>query len=329
MVALVEAISRPGTLPFRLGPEVEPTPRDLIFLSGASSVTGQAIASRFAREGYEIIAGSSTSDKFAGVREEIIAQGGKEPRPFIADITDSEQIAEAYRALEMPPGTRMHFVFAAAAGIEDKGFVARQIASLAVMHRRGTLTPEKAGEATQKIKEYVWTEEGKKKAMDVNFHGALALEDILEENGHLNSESTILTTSSILSHSCDPYNIDSYLGPWFYYPVALTKQLAVAEISRRARRLGATYVDLVIPEIEATPAGNFIEKLKPLLEALNGGNEIGMTVVSKEQVAEAVFREVGRNTPLVPRVRTVYLEESGDLSYERPSSWSSFSTPYL
>ncbi len=305
--------------------EIEPIPHHPILILGAGQGTGAEIARKFALEGLPVIIGTRSPDKFSQVRDRITQDGGRQPEPFIADITDPHGIHRAYESLHIPAGSPIHFFPLAAGGLNVVGdfIFKQQVIPLRKLLRSGKLSVSHVRQATEEIKSFVQRAEIIKSVLNVNYDGTLGTLKLLENNGHLGPDSTVATLSSVISNSCNPYDRESYQGPWFYYPVAHSKQLAVLELQDRAQKSGFHYVDFVAPEIEGTDVAKLIEKMKPLLDFARetlGLEIINFPKVTKTEVADSMYQEFKSNDHR-PRVRTVFLEESGKSSDIRPVSW--------
>ncbi len=314
-------VTRPEIELFDGNKEREPLPKYPILILGAGQGTGAEIAKRFAREGYPLILGTRSKEKFTRLREVIVRNGGLEPQPFIADITETAEIRKAYLSLQKE-GTPLHYFPLAAGGLEATGRqVLDTIARMRIKLRKGTLTREDLENATAYFAELNATKSALKAAEDINLYGILEVMNALIENGNITPTSSILTLSSSLSHDADPDHPENYPGPEFYRLVALTKETGVRAVRKKAAIQGAAHVDLVAPEISGTDVGNLFEKTIPLLQHFLPTT---LGSVTMDQVANAAYAELRERQE--PRQRTVFVTETGT-SDKRPQ-WS-IGTPYL
>lgn len=299
-----------------------------IVLLGAGSGLGESLARRFAREGYQVIAGMRSEGHFAALRANIAADGGVEPKPLLADITDEVAFGRAFDGLNLSPSTKLHYFPVAAGGIEGVGSVLlRQIAGLRRAARNNGLSKQMVDEATAVIKAEVLKDEVIEAGMEINVRAPVRILDELDERGHIDDGTDILTTSSSLSEAIDLNNLDQYPGPWFYYVVALTKKTGANILREKARNwaTGTAYLDAVAPELPDTGVGKMIDTMVEVLQAVNPNEKIVVPKVSRVVVADAIYREL-----VAPkdRIRTMFVEESG-VSYQRPDSWNKPFLPYL
>ncbi len=307
--------------------ETEPFPHYPILLTGTGSGLGNAYARKFALEGYEVFAGTRSKEKFENLRNSIAGDGGIEPQPFIADITKPDQLIAAYQDLHLPPGGKVHFMPVAAGGLEVVRMgIARQIVSLKrAMKTDAGLTPKLLEQATDVIRKLTSSDEATTAAMDINYAANQLLFDLLYDNGHIGADSVIVTTSSSLSSACDPDHPENYNGNRFYFSIAISKERGVRELKNRAARIGCTLVDIVAPIIADTDVGAFIEGI---IDVVDRTLIIHTPKVTTTQVVNATFSELTKNDPNLPRIRTVYVQDSG-ISYKRPEEWDKPLIPYL
>lgn len=307
--------------------ELEPLPRYPILLLGAGNGTGRELALRFACEGYPVIVGTRSEEKFTSLATEIHEQGGIPPRPFIADNTNPEQVAAAYEGLQIKEGMPMHVFPIAAGGLEK---MKRPVLGLMIPLRRafrdGLLTKALLDETTEKIKHVVLQEEIQRPAKEVNYTATLALLTLMIQKGHIRHGSRVVTLSSTGSDTYDVDNPDAYPGPWFYLPIAKSKAEAVVAMRRELEKTAAVFLNVIAPEIEGTDVGNLMEQLVPMIEPIYG-NRVVIPSVTKEQTVEGIWQLVqwklqkGSN-------RNIYLTSDG-LTTIQPEEFKQPLIPYL
>lgn len=298
-----------------------------ILLLGAGSGLGQVLAQRFATEGYQVIAGTRSEEKFDALRQSIVEAGGVEPRPFIADITQSDQLMVAYQSLTLAQHEKVHYFPVAAGGLEglNRGIVRAMLPLMKAAKAGDEITTDQAKAATDSIKALTTTQEAIAPAMDVNLKSPLTIFDILAEDDHLGSDSTILNTSSSVSDGFDTEHPENYPGPWFYYTIARSKKEGVLALRQKATEVGAIHLDVVAPEIADTGVGKFIDGLVEIISKVEGVGEIDIPKVYRAPLVEAIYRELKVESP---KIRTLYVEPATQ-SYQRPPVWDKPLVPYL
>ncbi|GEM_PF-2218083 len=310
--------------------EGEPLPKYPIFLTGGAGATGQVIAERFALEGYPLIIGTRSLEKFEALSAHLKSLGGVEPRPFIADITNSEEVSRAYNALDLGEGEPVHFFSLAAEGIKKLRMPFGRIMVLLLRGvKNGELTRDMVLAATEKMRDVVSTDEAMQPGLAANFEGPRDLATMLVQRNHLHSGSRIVTLSSLISHDTNPDKMDEYTGPFFYIPIGVSKELGVRALRGIAIEQGIGMLDVVAPGIQGTEVADFLESLVPILQALEPGVPFAISSVSKSDVANAMYAELSKNDPTLPLQRTVFVGENGNPTYTRPSSWGTSLVPYL
>lgn len=310
--------------------EVEPFPHFRILLLGAGSGLGKVLAQRFAREGYQVIAGTRSEAKFEDLCRSITDDGGIEPQPFIADITQPDKLIDAYNSLHLNLQEKVHYMPVAAGGLEAvKMGIARQLITLKRVGRTETgITRELVEQATAAVKALTTSSEAMIPAMDINYTAPLRIFDLLKNGGHLGSGSMVLNISSSISNVCDPDNPQVYPGPWFYYTIGMSKERGVRALRERAAEVDVSHIDVVAPEIFDTGVGKFIDELVKVIQAIDPNSTINVPIVSRADVVEAVFAELTRKDDGLPKMRTVYVTNIG-VSYQRPTVWDKPLLPYL
>lgn len=321
----------------RIGPrsEVEPFPHYPILLLGAGSGLGQELARKFTKEGYGVIAGTRSLEKFGNLWVATRADGGIEPYPFVADITDPDKVGTAYESLGLEKGEKLHYMPVAAGGFESK--LVRMKIGRQLIHLRkeaeetGKISLESAERATAAIKAFTTSKKATDPAIAINCDAPCAIFDLLAVNGHLGPESVILTTSSYISDTFkyDPDKPEEYQGPWFYYHVARSKAMGVYTLRKRAQRIGASCLDIVIPEISDTQVGEFGGGIADLMKFMKLPTEFKVPRISRAQVAMTIYHELTRRGEDLPKIRKVYVDRDGAIQQQRPKSWKEAHFPYL
>ena len=309
-------------------PEREPLPKYPVLVLGAGQGTGAEMALYLGRQGYPVIAGTRSREKFDKLNYAIHEAGGLEAVHFSAELTDEEAVKAAYKGLHLEPGTPVHFLNFAAGGFQTmKRAVMRPLIPISRVEKEGgTITLEMLREATDKIRQNVLTDNrALRQAMDVNYFGARRVGELLYKNRHLTPKSKILYPSSNISDMTDPNNPEDFIGPWFYWLIGCTKQFAVGYHKGLALATGATFINLVAPEIEGTEVGNMVDnEFVPLFKRV--GIDLVVPKVTMHQVADAGYRELTRNTP--NKNRTIYVTDKGVL-YTRPKEFAKPLVPYF
>lgn len=309
--------------------EAEPFPHYPILLLGAGSGLGQELARKFANEGYRVIAGTRSLEKFGNLWGTIRADGGVEPYPFVADIANPDQVRTAYESLGLKEGEKLHYMPVAAGGFERTLVkIGRQLIYLRKgAEETGEISLESAEKATAAIKAFTTSKEATDPAIAINCDAPCAIFDLLAQNGHLGPESVILTTSSYISDMYDPDKPGKYQGPWFYYHVAMSKAMGVYVLRERVQRIDASHIDFVIPEISDTQVGKFGKKIAEIIMKLQ--TEFKVPRISRAQVAMAMYRELTRRGGDLPKIRKVYVDSNGTNQQQRPESWKEARFPHL
>ena len=308
--------------------EGEPFPKYDVVMLGAGHGTGLVIAQKLALEGYKVHIGTRSHDSFVPVRQSILDVRGIEPAPFIADLTKPEEIINALQKSGIKPGQPVHYFDFAAEGIKGYlRFLARPLASLEAAYNEKNLTGELAEQLTRDIKAGVTTERALRLANRVNRDAPSELGELLKLNGNLGKGSVIATLSSSISDYTDPNAIESYPGPWMYWPIGSSKAAGMRRMGELADQTGARHLDCISPEIKETDPIKIFNTLLPMLQALQPGTLLHIPSVSKEQVANILFRELMRtDVPLTSR--KVYITENGPV-YQLPNDWNIPVLPYL
>lgn len=308
------------------GNEREPFPHYPILILGAGQGTGAEIAKEFAKQGYQVIIGTRSQEKFEAVAEEIRQAGGTEPQSFIADITDPAQVEAAYNSLNLEPGTPLHFFPIAAGGFERMWTpVVKAIVPINKAAKNNwSVTKEMFETATANIKTNVLKPETSEFAFNVNVKGTLYVAGLLARRGHLAKESKTVYTSSSGSDNTDPDHPEDYQGPWFYWPIGSTKQLAVQGLEEIVAQTGGTFINTVAPEILGTDVGKLLDLLVSLCRLI--GEEVEVPTVTKDQVARAIYLEATRKTG--DKNRKIYVTDHG-VFVTQPEEFRKPLSPYL
>lgn len=313
--------------------EVEPFPRYSILLLGAGSGLGREFARKLASEGYRVISGMRSLEKFGDLWLTIRADGGIEPYPFVADITDMSQVRAAYESLGLKEGEKLHYLPFAAGGFESK--LVRMKIGRQLIHLRkeaeetGKISLESAERATAAIKAFTISNAATNPAIAINCDAPCMIFDLLAQNGHLGSESVILTSSSYISDTYDPDKQEEYQGSWFYYHVAMSKATGVDALRKRAQHIGASFIDFVIPEISDTQVGEFGAEIAEIIQLMQLQTEFRVPRISRAQAAMAMYHELTGYGGDLPKIRKVYVDSNGITQKERPESWEKAHFPYL
>jgi len=311
--------------------EREPFPKYPVFLPGAGSGTGRALARILAKEGYQVIAGSRSTQKIEGLAAEIEAYGGVAPIPFIADLTDADHVKEALEGLPLRQGDPVHF-FPLAAGGLDK--VMPRLMSFFIQVRKAArkeaLTKDMLEAATNQIKAITYAQEAMDDATKINVTAPLALYEALRSGGHIGPKSVVATLSSTGSHQAGPGFPGGYRGPNLYYPVADSKAEGVEALAQRAAHDGARFIDFVAPEISDTNVGGIINGL---FESISNVADITIPPIPTVTIDQVVSGMVAELThPTGPHAndsrRTVFLTDTG-VSHTLPSGWERPLLAYL
>lgn len=310
--------------------EIEPLPRYRILLLGAGSGLGFVLAQRLAREGYQIMAGTRSEEKFAELRKAVSDNNGIEPQPFLADITQPEELNAAFNNLYLATHEKIHYLPVAAGGLEAiKMGIARQVINLKwALRTEVGVTKELAEQATAAIKALTKSPEAMTPAMEINCTAPLMIFDLLKEGDHLGSDSVVLNVSSSISDACDPDNRQAFAGPWFYYTVGMSKESGVRALRERVKEIDATHLNVVAPEIFDTGVGQFIDEMMELIKVINPNLSIDIPKVSRAQVAEVIFQELTRKDCGLSKTRTIYVTSDG-VAYQRPTAWDKPLLPYF
>lgn len=313
--------------------EVEPFPRYPILLLGAGSGLGAELARKFANEGYRIIAGTRSLEKFGDLWVATRADGGIEPYPFIADITDPDQVGKAYENLGLKEREKLHYMPVAAGGFEStlmRMKIGRQLIHLRKeAEETGEISLESAKRATVAIKAFTTSEKATDPAIAINCDAPCAIFKLLAQNGHLGPESVLLTTSSYISDTYDPDKPGKYQGPWFYYHVAMSKAMGVRALRKRAQQIDASCLDIVIPEISDTQVGEFGAEIAEMMQFMQLQTEFRVPRISRAQVAMTIYHELTRRGEDLLKIRKVYVDRNGAIQQQRPKSWEKAHFPYL
>lgn len=302
--------------------ETEPFAHYPILITGAGHGTGLEVAKKFAQEGYVVYIGTRSQKNFDEIRQNIIATGGTEPKPFIADFTKPGEIREAYHSLGIERGQRIHYFPFAAAGFEKmKRPLLEELASLREALDNGTLTDELKLKATKNIRDIAITVAVREPANTVNRDGPLELGNYLAENENLGPGSVIVTLSSMISDYVNQKDLMSFLGPWFYFSIGASKAELVQGMTDLAGSTKAGYLDMIAPLIRETVMAKLIKRFLPFIQKLEPDKEIILPEVSVDQVNSAIYQELTRNDPSLPSIRKVYIPQSGIPSSVRPPDW--------
>jgi len=313
--------------------EAESQLRHPVLLLGGGSGTGLLLARRLTLEGRVVYIGTRSSEKFNSLRDSVVKSGGTEPKPFIADIKNPTETKKAYVNMELSEGQVVDYFPLAAGGFEPlMGKIARSLVRLKrELKENGFISKESAIAATEAMRESMTAENALAFASEINTEAPIRLIEHLVKNRHLDSSSTIAVLSSSISKYTDPYNIDTYPGPWLYYPVGRSKAEGAHKLKALSEKLGATFIDFVAPYITGTGVGDFFVGLEPLFEALHrieSKDKFKFPTVSTEHVVNVILSEIGKNVYL-PRSRDVYILPKGPVQYAPPEGSDKPTIPYL
>lgn len=314
-----------------LTPEREPFPHYPVIILGGASGTGKFFTRILARKGYAVFVGTRNEEKFHALGETVSNDGGISPLPFIADITKPNDLHHAYEEMGLEKGAPAHYFPLAAAGYESLKPVMELLVQLRRAHRQGALTDEFLTDLTDRMKGEVTKPAALELANQTNRDALLSFAGILQANGHLKERSVIGTLSSTISDYTDPDNPEGFPGPWLYYPIGISKAQGVQGLRDIAKSTGASHIDFVAPEIEGTGVGDFFGKLNPIFEAINelSGEPFNPPVVTRNEVATAMFRESTAATTTEEKIRKVYIQSGGFTSSNRPVGWEKPPISYL
>jgi hypothetical protein len=302
-------------------------PQFPILLTGAGSGLGRRLAIEYATSGYLVIAGTRSMKHFQSLYEIITEANGVPPRPFLADLTNAEELKEALAHLPVRADKPMHYMPLAAGGLESiKWAVGRPFSPL-LRARKDNLpiTEEMLQTATQKIRETVTDPKRMDVPLVINRHAPLALATALEVRGNLTKESTLITASSSLSDNSDPEHPENYPGPWFYYTIGMSKEQGVRALRQKTKSLQASFINFVIPEISDTGVGEFVGLVASLLEY--AGKEVDIPSVTTDQAVSSIVKELQKQH--LPKIRTVYIDEDGPTDIKPTSVNTSLAYTYF
>ena len=314
-------------------PETELPLRHPILLLGGGNGTGSLLAWRLSLEGRIVYIGTRSPKKFNSIHDSVIKRGGTEPKPFIADIKNPAETKEAYENMGLSEGQVVDYFPFAAGGFEPlMSKIARPLVRLKrELEENGFISKESAIAATDIMREFTTAESALAFANETNIEAPIRLAEHLVNNGHLNSSSTIAMLSSSISKYTDPYNIDIYPGPWFYYSVGRSKAESAHRLKALSEKLGATFIDFVAPYIAGTGVGDFFAGLEPVFEALHkieSKDGFEFPTVSTGHVVNVILSEI-RKKPYLPRSRDVYIPPKGPAQYTPPEGFDKPTIPYL
>lgn len=269
--------------------ELEPAPKYPVIVTGATSPTGCEIVRALSHEGFIVGIGNRSKEKFRDVASELDTNVSY--FSFEADLTDVDQIKHAVDKAQNQFGMeRVHLVHAAAAGLPKRREL---LVPLLALRRQDVITPEQAKEAKAKIAAILAQEDVREEAWQVNSQGPWKLVAALANSGLLRKTSRVFTTSSPWSDNWLMNNGSSaldYDGPTIYANVARYKAQFVQQMESHAKHWGYHFIDIVIPEIEETPTGDFVENnFLPLVQKANPDKKVEFAKVSKERVGRAVL----------------------------------------
>jgi hypothetical protein len=298
-----------------------------ILLTGAGSGLGRKLAIEYATRGYLVIGGTRTSENFESLYEDIKKADGVPPRPFLADLTNVEDLKEALAHFPVRAGRPMHYMPLAAGGLESiKWAIGRPFSPLLRARKDGLpITDEMLETARQKIKETITDPKRMDAPLAINRYAPLAIATALEVRGNLTEESTLISASSSLSDNCDPAHPENYPGPWFYYTIGMSKEQGVRALRQKTRSLRASYVNFVIPEISDTGVGEFFELVSSLLEY--AGKKVEIPSVTTDQAANSIVSELQKQYS--PKIRTVYIDSNGPTDTKPASFNTSLTSTYF
>ena len=313
-------MQRRGPEVYRPTTEFEPIPKYPVIVTGAASGTGLEIVRALSRQGFVVGIGTRSEEKYQHVVS--MLEIGSPQFSFHADLADPAGVKQAVRRVKGQFGIdRVHVVHAAAAGLPKRREL---LAPLIDMRRQDVITQERVGETKRKIAAVldepdVWNE-----AFDVNFHGPVTLVSTLAENGLLARGSLLVTLSSIWSDNWltrDSHFPTMYDGPEIYRNVAQSKSAFVDITKHAAEGYGFFFIDVVIPEIEGTDVGDFVEKnMLPLVQKANPDRAVSFPKVSKARVAQALSALFQGDLPN-RNVQRLYVTEQG-VQLQKPQEWN-------
>ena len=328
----VTAEARPQTQPQVSSQRPEaPTSDYAVLLLGAGSGLGESLARRLAQK-HQVIAGMRSPEHFDTLKRNIAEDGGIEPLPLLADITDRDQFRTAFKGLALPPSLKLHYLPVAAGGLEypplGKEFLTQVVKLRRMTRNGGKVTHEAAQQATNAIREQASKPEAMAFAMGINRDAPIAIFQLLREEGHVDKGTTILTTSSSISDEADPSDPDSFRGPQFYRTIGISKKAGVLAVRSLAAQYDMAHLDAVAPELPDTAVGEKIETLVEILKQLDPPVEVNVPKVPRGIVAVEILKTIPIDPATNDRRRTLYIDESG-VGPIRPQSWDKPFVPYL
>lgn len=330
----VELLTKPGT-------QTEPFPSlfgfsdkisDTIIL-GAGSGTGRLLALRLATEhSVQVYAGTTKQANFDSLHDEITARGGIAPKPLVADIRNEDAFRNAFNDALLPEGRMVNYAPLAAGGITGD-FLRAVVSMRGALRKPDQISPTFLADLTERIKANVTQPDVVAGAVEMNVKSPMRIFQMLKERGNINPESRLVNTSSSISKNSDPRNIESFGGPWFYYPV-LFKQEGVDALRTEAMIIGGIHTDVVAPEVEDTMVGQNIDKVVDSvqkIEAIIKGvpsvtydiPKINMAHYVDAIIADMMRPKVGRD-----RISDVFVTTNGVVD-EFPQEWKHPLVPYL
>lgn len=328
--------------------EVEPFPNHKVIMLGGGHGTGLAIGRGLSMLGYEVYVGTRTKKNFESVKETFLSSDGREPKPFVADLTKDGQIQEAYASMNLQKGEPVHFFAYAGGGMESyfKKISEPIIELRRQLRRTGKIKTESFVKATEELKEIVTQPESQELAYQVNCNGPLELAQILKENGNLNEESVVSTLSSSMSDQINPYyDASIYLThgpklnevyeipsgeiivPWFYYPIALSKETGVRELYALTLGTDSRFVNFITGDILGSDVSKLIKSL-PLMQSIND-TDLESTSITAEKVVIAILTNLITKDNSMPNRRKVYIPEDGIPTLTQPEQWKKRYLPYF
>lgn len=303
--------------------EREPLTKNPVLILGAGSGTGAEIAKLYASQGFTVLAGTRSEEKFQKVRNDVLANGGTEPVPFIADITDPSQVQKALAESGLLRGQTIDYYPLAAEGFKPvRLIIGKALLRLQKVIETGGDLREAAEKETEEMKKTMLLPSSSAVAYNTNVVAPAEMAETLIENGNLNYQSKIVVLDSTISKYAQE---GPYPGPWFYYPVGITKAMGSLELRRIAARIGAEFYDLIAPGITGTEAGIFFDRFLPVLEALNelDSNEpFEFPTISSADAAKTIFEQtITQNLGSQRSVDLYFGYESGVATTQRPSGF--------
>ncbi len=296
-----------------------------IILLGGGDGTGRILAKKLAQDGRQLYIGTRSEDKFLSLRDEIVQSGGIEPRPFIADLTNPEQLDNAYSGLDLEPGQAVDYLDFPAAGFDKTLMipVAMGLGRLKKeLDRTGEISLDSAINVSNKFKELTTNENAHEVAREVNIEAPIKLAQRLLEDKHLDSTSTIAVLSSTISKYTGNYTQENYPGPWLYYVVGRNKSEGAKKLNEFSNRIGSLFLDFVAPEISDTTVGKILANYKDVFKALHvlsgSQEEFIYPEVTTEQVTRVIVAELARSDR---NSRDVYILPDGSSQNEAPKGW--------